>query len=502
MRKAGILLPIFALPSPYGIGTMGHAAYEFINFMVQAGQTCWQLLPVGPTSFGDSPYQSFSSFAGNPYFVDLDLLCEQGLLQPQEYQTLAWCSAETDIDYARLYRLRYSVLRIAVKRLWAQQGDAVETFCHRETDWLADYALFMALKDHFGGAPWMQWPEPLRLREASAVAHFRAEHADAIAFWQGVQYLFFNQWDLLKAYANRCGIEIIGDLPIYTAYDSADVWAQPHQFQLDAQLRPTEVAGCPPDGYSAKGQLWGNPLFDWDAMAKDGYRWWIHRVEAQFRFFDVLRIDHFRGFDGYYAIPAGAADACIGRWRKGPGIAFFRALEAQLGKREIIAEDLGFLTPSVLELVAQTGFPGMKVLEFAFDSRDCTDSTYLPHKYPRNCIAYVGTHDNDTALGWLQTARPDDAAMAREYLTLSAEEGEHWGMMRGIWSSVADIAVVQMQDLLGLDGSARMNVPSTVGGNWRWRMPNGSLTTELAEKLHRKMKLYGRLSSQEKTTGV
>ena len=495
MRGAGILLPITALPSPWGVGAMGQSAREFADFLQRAGQTHWQILPICPTGYGDSPYQSFSSFAGNPYLIDLDDLCRDGLLRPEDYQTLSWGDDPLRVDYALLYRQRFGVLRKAVSRL-LQSGDAgFGRFCRGESEWLEDYVLFMALKDRCGGKPWKDWPEELRRREEKALAEARRELAPELDFWRGVQYLFYRQWKALKAYVNSRGVLLIGDLPIYVSADSADVWASPGQFQLDGELAPTEVSGCPPDGFAEDGQLWGNPLFDWDFMKRDGYRWWFRRLRFQFRIYDVLRIDHFRGFDAYYAIPAGEDTARNGRWRPGPGIDFFRCLEKALGRQEIIAEDLGFMTPSVKKLLEESGYPGMKVLEFAFDSRD-TGSGYLPHTYPRRCVVYTGTHDNDTIQGWMATAPKADVAKARAYLRLTAREGYHWGMMRGAWESVADLAVMQMQDLLGLGSEGRMNTPSTLGGNWTWRCPAGAFTPQLAKKLRREMELYGRLPEQ------
>lgn len=493
MRRAGILMPVTALPSPWGVGTLGAAARAFVDFLADAGQSIWQLLPIGPTSYGDSPYQSFSSFAGNPYLIDLDDLRDEGLLEAHEYEGAAWGSDPARVDYGALYARRYPVLHHAVARLVATRPEDFAAFCDREQAWLDDYALFMAIKDAHGGAPLSAWEEPLRLREPAALEAARAELADEVQFWKGVQCLFFAQWERLHAYAALRGVELMGDLPIYVAEDSVDLWAHPEQFQLDEHLRPREVAGCPPDGFSDTGQLWGNPLFAWDRMAQDGYAWWIARISYQLDLYDILRIDHFRGFDSYYAIPAGSTTAAGGRWLPGPGRAFFDAVEAQLGPCPIVAEDLGFLTPSVHRLLADTGFPGMKVLQFAFDSRDGGGSAYLPHNYTPHCVAYVGTHDNDTALGWLETADADDVALACEYLHPDAAEGEGWSMMRAIWGSVAECAIVTMQDVLGLGSGARINTPSTVGGNWCWRALPGSMTDELAARLHRYMELFGRL---------
>lgn len=495
MRSSGILMPISALPSPYGVGTLGQSARDFVSFLVESGQTYWQILPISPTGFGDSPYQSFSSFAGNPYFIDLDDLAQEGLLLPEEFQALTWGESPTQVDYGLIYRQRFPILRRAVSRLSIKRPQELADFCRTQQEWLEPYAQFMAFKDYYDGAPWSQWSDPIRLRQPQAVEELSGELADSILFWKGVQFLFFAQWKALKEYANRQGISIIGDLPIYVASDSADVWANPQQFQLDENLCPTEVAGCPPDGFSEDGQLWGNPLFNWEGMAENRYQWWMRRVAFQFTIYDVLRIDHFRGFDSYYAIPAGDKNARRGRWRPGPGIAFFNILKETLGDRPIIAEDLGFLTPSVHQMLADTGYPGMKVLEFAFDHRDSGQNLYLPHNYPVNCIAYVGTHDNDTALGWTRTADPDDVAAARAYLNLTPDEGENWGMMRGIWASAARYTIVQMQDALGLGSEGRINTPSTTGENWQWRATPGYLTQELAHRLYRMTKLYGRLRS-------
>ena len=486
-------MPITSLPSPWGVGTMGQAARHFVDFLHQAGQSCWQVLPICPTSYGDSPYQSFSSYAGNPYLIDLDDLTKDGLLLPWEYQTLSWGDDPASVDYGLLYQNRFTVLRRAVERLWHAKPQEISRFLHEERDWIYDYAFFMALKDHYNGASWAQWPEALRRRERSAMKELQAELAGDISFYQGVQFLFFRQWTALKDYAKARHVSIIGDLPIYVSEDSADVWADPGQFQLDETLRPIEVAGCPPDGFSADGQLWGNPLFDWEKMAQDGYRWWMKRIAHQLRFYDILRIDHFRGFEAYYAIPFGSKTAQGGRWRPGPGYAFFQQLEKTLGKQNIIAEDLGFLTPEVHKLLAQTGYPGMKVLEFAFDSRDGGGREYQPHNYPRNCVAYVGTHDNHTVQGWCKTAAPDDVALALEYIHADPWEGVHWSMMRAIWASVADMAIVQMQDLLGLGSESRLNTPSTLGKNWRWRALPGFDSAILAQRVHRQMELYQRL---------
>ena len=485
-------MPVTSLPSPWGVGTMGAAAREFVDFLVESGQTVWQILPIGPTGFGDSPYQVFSTYAGNPYLIDLDELAAEGLLERSEYEGVSWGDDLLSVDYGALFRGRLPVLECACTRLRESRAAELASFCARESAWLEDYALFMAIKDSRGGAPWTSWDDGLRRREPAALDEARRRLAEGIDFWKAVQCLFFRQWDRLREYAANAGILLMGDIPIYVAPDSADVWASPAQFQLDERLLPTEVAGCPPDGFAAGGQLWGNPLYDWERMAEDDFSWWVERVAYQLRLYDILRIDHFRGFDSYYAIPFGSPDAREGRWREGPGTALFERLRETCGTDRLVAEDLGYLTDSVARLREETGLPGMRVLEFAFDSVDGSGSVYLPHSYPRDCVAYVGTHDNDTALGWLSAASPDDVARACDYLGLNEREGEGWGMMRGIWTSVADTAIVQMQDILRLGGEARMNVPSTVGQNWKWRAPAHYATPELAQRLRRQMELCDR----------
>ena len=492
MRTSGVLMHLTSLPSPYGVGTMGQAARDFADFLAAAGQTWWQILPIGPTSFGDSPYQSFSTFAGNPYLIDLDDLAADGLLKREEYASLSWGDDPRQVDFGLLYRQRNGVLRRAVQRLLEAPPADYGDFLAGNGSWLPDYALFMALKEENGGRSWQEWPDSLRRREPAAMDAARARLADPMDFWQGVQYLFFRQWSALKDYANRLGVRFIGDLPIYVSGDSADVWARPGQFQLDGDMRPVEVAGVPPDGFTADGQLWGNPLFDWERMEADGYAWWIQRIRWQKSFYDMLRIDHFRGFDAYYVIPPQAATARDGHWRQGPGMKLFRAVERALGKQAIIAEDLGYLTDSVRQLLRETGFPGMKVLQMAFDSRG-VESDYLPHNYGRNCVCYVGTHDNDTALGWLESLSPEDRAFAVDYLKLTEGEGCHWGLMRSALASAADTAIVTAQDLLGLGHEARMNKPSTLGKNWTWRALPGDFTPELARRLRHETALYRRL---------
>ena len=491
MRSSGVLMHMSSLPSPYGIGTMGKQAKQFVDFLEKAGQTYWQMLPICPTSYGDSPYQSPSGFAGNPYFIDLDILCTKKLLKKSECKSYQWNEKDDTVDYALLYKNRYDLLRKAKVRFFENVPQEYGQFCEKEADWLDDFALFMALKEAHNGAQWSEWERPLKFREAEAIAKAKDTYADEIDFWKMLQYLFFEQWCELKNYANERGIRIIGDVPIYVAGDSVDVWTNPSQFYLDENLEPIDVAGCPPDAFSADGQLWGNPLFRWDVMREDGYSWWTMRLRKMSTLYDVIRIDHFRGFDSYYAIPGKDTTARNGVWRNGPGMELFRAVEEKLGKPDIIVEDLGFLTPSVLQLVADSGYPGMKVVQFAFDSRD--DSDYMPHNYDKHCVVYTGTHDNDTILGWMKQAPKNSVKKAKEYLRMTKEEGYNWGMMCGAWMSSANLAVVTMQDLIGLGSSARMNIPSTLGGNWTWRALPGQINAPLANKLHHKTELYGRL---------
>lgn len=487
---------ITSLPSPYGIGTLGREAYRFADFLRRAAQTYWQILPIGPTGFADSPYQSFSTFAGNPYLIDLDILRDEGLLHSAEYMYNDWGNDEEAADYGKIYAERGKVLAAAADRLFKLSPEGFRAFCRKNASWLDNYALFMAAKEAHGGAPWTDWESGLRRRDEIETGRFEKEHSRLIDRQKAVQFLFFRQWEALRRHTEKRGIQIIGDMPIYVAQDSADVWANPELFLLDSGGRPAWAAGVPPDGFSDAGQLWGNPVYNWDAMRKNGYEWWISRMRAAAGLFDIVRIDHMRGFESYYAIPADAADAREGHWEKGPGIGLFRAIEKELGPQRIIAEDLGFITEDVKTFMRATGYPGMKILEFAFDSRD--DSAYLPHNYERNCAVYTGTHDNDTALGWLAGARPEDAALAKRYLRLHSGERANWGMMRAVWASVADAAIVQMQDILGLGSEARMNTPSTTGRNWKWRARRGVFTDALAEMLRAEMELYGRSPKQRR----
>lgn len=482
-----------SLPTPYGIGTMGKSAREFIDFLKRAGQKYWQILPVGQTSYEDSPYQSFSSFAGNPYFIDFDLLAAQGLLERPEYETTDWGAAPDTVDYGLLYEKRYPLLRLAVQRFLNGSRDGFEQFCEKQTDWLEDYALFMAIKGKNGGVSWLEWSDAERKRDASVMEQVKNEQQEEILFWKVLQFFFYEQWEALRGYAEENGISIIGDLPIYVALDSADVWANPQYFQLDENLVPTKVAGCPPDGFAEGGQLWGNPIFDWEALERDNFSWCIKRIGHSCRTYHVLRLDHFRGFESYYAIPYGAPDARNGQWEQGPGMKLFRALEEAIGRQNIIAEDLGFLTEPVRQLLRDSGFPGMKVFELGFDSRDDNGSDYLPHNLIPHSVTYTGTHDNDTIQGWFSTAPAEDVEYACNYFGITNKEDGHWTMMKAMWSTVSELTIVQAQDLFGLGSESRMNRPSTLGGNWCFRALPGMFTNELAEKLHYNMKIYGRL---------
>ena len=496
-RSCGVLLPISALPSPYGIGTLGKAAYDFVDFLTEAGQSWWQLLPVGPTSYGDSPYQSFSTYAGNPYFVDLDLLVRDGLLKKEEIEARDWGRDPSRVDYAAIYRSRFQLLQIAVDRGWERDADKVKAFSEKNAGWLPDYALFMALKRHFDMRAWTQWEdEDIRLRRPAAVERYQRELSEDIRLFTYIQYLFFRQWEALRTYAHKKGIGMIGDLPIYVAMDSADVWAEPDSFQLDERNIPKEVAGVPPDYFSEDGQLWGNPLYNWDAMKADGYGWWIRRVDGASRLYDILRIDHFRGLESYWAVPYGEPTAKNGRWIKGPGMDLVGVLKGWFSSLQFIAEDLGYLTPEVRQFLQDSGFPGMKVLEFAFDSREPSD--YLPHTYTPNCVCYVGTHDNAPVMAWKDEADPDDVALAVRYLGLNQEEGFHWGMIRGGQSSVADLFIAQMQDYLGLGADSRMNTPGLLGGNWQWRLMPEQLDAMLAKRMAEIAWIYGRSPSEHK----
>lgn len=491
MRNSGILLHISSLPSPYGIGSLGREAFAFVDFLARAGQRYWQTLPIGPTGYGDSPYQSYSTFAGNPYFIDLDLLAEEGLLEPAALRAVEWGEDPARVDYGSLWENRFRVLRQAFSRAIDRDRQAVDAFCARESGWLEDYALYMSVKSEQNHLPLEEWPEKLRRRDAAALLAAGERLKEDVSFWKWIQFRFWGQWNRLRSYAAQKNVLLIGDLPFYVARDSADVWVHPRIFQLDSQGLPKAAAGCPPDCFNADGQLWGNPLYDWDCLRGQGYGWWIDRIKGAFRAFDLVRIDHFRGFESYYSIPAGHNDAKRGRWMPGPGMDFFRALKRECPDPPIIAEDLGAAIGNTRRLLQETGFPGMKVLQFAFDPEE--DSEFLPHHHHSNCVAYIGTHDNDTLMGWLESARPEVRDFARRYMGLpngAAQEVEGW--IRTLFMSCADRAILTMQDLIHQPAGARMNTPSTALGNWRWRLRPGEVNPWLADRLLEMTTLYRR----------
>lgn len=495
-RAAGILLSITSLPSKYGIGSFSQSAYNFVDWLKEAGQTYWQILPLGPTGYGDSPYQSFSTFAGNPYFISLEDLIEDGVLTEQECQQADFGGDESSVDYEKLYSARYKLLRRAFERSGISENQEYLRFLEDNEWWLSDYALFMAVKNRFDGRPWMEWAEDIRFRLPNALDYYRRELYFDIEFQYYMQFLFWKQWTGLKDYANGQGIKIIGDIPIYVAMDSADVWAHPELFQLNEERLPIAVAGCPPDGFAATGQLWGNPLYRWEHHQSTGYGWWISRLDYCFRMYDVVRVDHFRGFDEYYAISYGEETAVNGHWEKGPGMDLFRSVEQALGQKEVIAEDLGYVTDAVRQLVKNSGFPGMKVLEFAFDARDtgCA-SDYLPHNYPEHCVVYTGTHDNETINGWFKDITKEERQLAREYLCDYATPIKylHKSFISLVMRSKANLCIIPMQDYLGLGKEGRMNRPSTVGQNWKWRLTEEQLTEELKDEIYQMTRRYGRL---------
>lgn len=490
MRRSGVLMPVSSLPSRFGIGGFSKEAYDFVDFLAASGQSLWQILPLGPTGYGDSPYQSFSTFAGSPYYISLDALIEEGLLTEEECASVDFGNDTKRVDYEKIYYTRFELLRKAFERANRSDDADYSAFVKENELWLKDYAMYMAVKDSLGGVSWIEWDEEIRLRKPKAMKKYEKELADDIAFYSYQQYLFSKHWSALKEYANKKGIQIVGDIPIYVAFDSADTWAKPELFQLDQKNVPTAVAGCPPDAFSATGQLWGNPLYRWDYHEETGFAWWMQRLAHCFDIYDIVRIDHFRGFDEYWAVPYGDETAENGEWKPGPGYKLFEVMKKTLGNRAVIAEDLGFLTPSVLKLVKKTGYPGMKILQFAFDSRE--ESDYLPHNYVANSIVYTGTHDNDTTLGWYEKLNRKDKAFAKRYLNIKAKKDIQWEFIRAAMASVSDTCVIPMQDYLGLGTEARTNMPSTLGTNWKWRMLPGQFTQELADRILEMTRLYGR----------
>ncbi len=524
MRESGILMPVSSLPGPYGIGCFGAEALKFVDFLAAAGQHIWQLLPLSPTGYGDSPYQSCSAFAGNPYFIDLDALKADGLLTAAQLKAEPWGTDPLSVDYGTLYTSRYKVLRAAYAA-WREKyagrfgcahyyPDDYYAFTLTNESWLNDYALYMALKTANGMKSWAEWPREYRLRDAGALAKFAAGQEEEIGFWKFLQYEFAVQWKKVKDYANEKGIKILGDIPIYVSADSVDAWVGGELFELDAQGGFARVAGCPPDYFSADGQLWGNPLYNWPYHKQTGYAWWVRRVRHALGIYDLLRIDHFRGFDTYWAIPAGSSTARTGKWENGPGMDLFRALEAALGKLPIIAEDLGDLVPSVRKLLADSTFPGMKVLQFAFGGGD---NEYLPHNHVKNSVVYPGTHDNTTLTDWWVNAAPaKEKANAAAYLHLTPckptakevaavrTDTARIALLRAALGSVADRAIIPMADWLGLGAEAHLNTPGKLGGNWAWRAAEGFDTALLAGRIEAECAVYCRakepVEKEEKTS--
>lgn len=493
MRASGILFPVSSLPSKYGIGCFSKEAYEFVDQLEEAGQQYWQILPLGPTGYGDSPYQSFSTFAGNPYFICLEDLIEEELLTKEECEACDWGESESYVDYEKMYQNRYPLLKKAFDRFDHKEIEFL-AFIREESYWLEDYALYMAIKNDLGGKAWTEWPKELKSRQVKAIEKIKETLAQEILFIEFQQYMFTKQWEKLKAYANKKGIHVIGDVPIYVAFDSADAWANPDLFQFTKDLEPISVAGCPPDAFSATGQLWGNPVYDWPKHKSTGYSWWIMRMAHSMRRYDVVRIDHFRGFDEYYAIPYGDATAENGKWKKGPGLELFEILKEKVEGLNVIAEDLGTLTDSVLDMLKDSGFPGMKVLQFAFDGSE--DSTYLPYKYDStNYVVYTGTHDNETTKGWLENLNDHDIRFVREYISCydSPVNDCVWGLIRAAMASVADLCIIPVQDYLCLGNEARMNTPSTLGNNWKWRMEADQMKDYTLYTMRELTRIYGRL---------
>ena len=493
-RSSGILFHPTSLPGKYGIGTLGKEAYAFIDFLKKSRQKLWQIFPLGPTGYGDSPYQSFSSFAGNPYLIDFDLLIEAHLLSEEDLRDVFFGDNEEYIDYGAIYNQKYPLLRKAYENFKSSDNhemkENLEHFKRENASWLNDYSLYISLKNHFNGLPWNEWAHDIKNREHGAMEHYRNELADDIEYHNFIQFLFFKQWGDVKRYANENGIKIIGDIPIFVAADSSDAWANPEIFLFDEERKPVKVAGVPPDYFSATGQLWGNPLYNWQKLKETNYSWWVERVRANLSTCDIIRIDHFRGFEAYWAVPYGDDTAINGQWEPGPGIDLFNAIKSQLGELPIIAEDLGLMTQGVLDLREATGFPGMKILGFAFDSGEEND--YLPHTYTKNCVVYTGTHDNDTLIGWFQKAKEEDRQFARDYLNSRSDDEIHWDAIRGAWSSVASMAISPVQDFLGLGSEARINTPGVAAGNWQWRLRHGVLTDELAERIAKLTRVYSR----------
>jgi len=502
-RASGILLHPTSLPGPYGIGDLGAAAYEFVDFLHAAGQRIWQVLPLTPTGYGDSPYQAFSAFAGNPLLISLDRLVEAGLLD-SAHATLPDFT-EDRVDFGRVIPFKLTLLRQAAENFFrsttASAHQRYQTFCAANAEWLEDFALFMSLKYAHDLVAWTDWPREIALRKPDALEWWRRKLAGEIRVQKYWQFVFSDQWSEIKNYANARGIRIMGDLPIYVAHDSSDVWAHPELFHLDEAGRPTRVAGVPPDYFSATGQLWGNPIYRWDRMQGDGFAWWIERVRAALARFDMVRLDHFRGFEAYWEVPAGEPTAINGRWVTGPGADLFNALQAALGELPIVAENLGVITPEVEAIRHQFGFPGMAIVQFAF-STDAQAPTFRPHNFPRELVAYTGGHDNDTMVGWWNAGIGDSTRTAedvererqltREYMDLREGDEINWAFIRAVMASVADTVIIPLQDVLGVGTEGRMNLPGRLGGNWQWRYRSGSIKSEYVARLKKFAELYDR----------
>lgn len=490
-RAAGILLPISSLPSKYGIGTLGKEAFRFVDQLVKAGQKYWQVLPVGPTSFGDSPYQSFSAFAGNPYFIDLEILIDKGLITQEDAEAYDWGADPTDIDYEKIYNSRFKLLHKAYRASHFKKEKDYQKFAKKSKYWLDDYCFYMALKFYFGGKEWLAWEKDIRMRSKEAVEQYQKLLQKEIDFWRFCQYEFFCQWKALKKYANKHGVKIIGDIPLYVALDSADVWTHGRLFELDERKNPINVAGVPPDCFSADGQLWGNPLYNWKKMKKDNFKWWELRMRSNAALYDVIRIDHFIGIVNFWSVPAGSKTAVKGKWRKGPGKKLTDVIKKATKGSAIIAEDLGIVGDNVRALIQKTGWPGMKILQFAYDGD--SKNEYLPHNFKStNCIVYGGTHDNETIVGYYKNKKDKEMDYVYKALNITSRKEIPQAILRAAYSSIADTAIFQMQDILELDNSARMNLPSTVGTNWRWRMLPKQFTKEHVKMLHELCKTYNR----------
>lgn len=495
-RKSGILLHPTSLPGKYGIGTLGREAYRFVDFLIVSRQSLWQVCPLGHTGYGDSPYQCFSAFAGNPLLIDLECLVLRGFLTMNDIEEHSFTSEK--VDYGKVIEWKFPILKKAFERFKCEkkvrENAKFQNFIFKNKDWLDDYALFMSLKDKFGGKAWFTWDEDIRLRKHDALEHYKKELADEIMFYQFLQYIFSEQWLELKAYANRNFIQIIGDIPLYIAADSSDAWASPELFLLDDKTGlPQKVAGVPPDYFSATGQLWGNPIYRWDYMKSNGFKWWIKRIEANLHWADILRLDHFRGLCAFWQVPYGEETAINGEWKQAPGNELFEALQKTFGNIPILAEDLGVITEDVVALREKYNLPGMKILQFAFDSEEASSKTFFPHVYDKNCAVYTGTHDNDTVHGWYNAAKDIDKKMADKYLGIKNKDMLHYDFIRAAWASTANIAVAPMQDLLGKGSEARMNLPGSASGNWQWRFKWDDLTSEHEEFLAEITALYGRL---------